>query len=131
MIKVEVFEGEAIQLEHIHIMYQFYLSTTDKKWGKSYLSEEFFHLIHTTMRNSLMLIMALARPVRPVRSHSREDVQEVEARLVTEHRDGPSSCAITLLRPLAGDSAREVEILLHRLSDLRLGSPSRMRQRFY
>ena len=60
MIKVEVFEGEAIQLEHIHIMYQFYLSTTDKKWGKSYLSEEFFHLIHTTMRNSLVLIMAFA-----------------------------------------------------------------------
>ena len=44
MIKVEVLEGEAILVEHINYMYEFYLSTSEKKWGRPYLSKDFFPL---------------------------------------------------------------------------------------
>jgi predicted N-acyltransferase len=60
MIKVEVLEGEAILPQHIHDMYHFYLSTTDKKWGQPYLTEDFFHRIHATMRKSMVLFLAYA-----------------------------------------------------------------------
>jgi len=60
MIKVSVLEGDAILPEHIHNMYQFYLSTIDRKWGQSYLSEDFFYRIHETMRKKLVLILAYA-----------------------------------------------------------------------
>ena len=58
MIRVEVLEGDEILPEHIHKMYLFYLSTTDKKWGNPYLSEYFFKLIHLSMRKSLVMILA-------------------------------------------------------------------------
>ena len=58
MIKVEIFEGNEILPEHIKNMYEFYLSTTYKKWGQSYLSEDFFFRIHATMQKSLLLILA-------------------------------------------------------------------------
>ena len=57
-IKVSVLEGDSILPEHMHKMYQFYLSTIDKKWGQSYLSEDFFYRIHETMRKRLVLILA-------------------------------------------------------------------------
>ena len=57
-IKVEVLEGEAIQVEHINYMYEFYLSTYEKKWGRPYLSKDFFSRIHQTMCNKLVLFLA-------------------------------------------------------------------------
>ena len=58
MIKVEVLEGEAILVEHINYMYEFYLSTSEKKWGHPYLSKEFFSRIHQTMCNKMVLFLA-------------------------------------------------------------------------
>lgn len=58
MIKVEVLEGEAILVEHINYMYEFYLSTSEKKWGRPYLSKDFFSRIHQTMCNNLVLFLA-------------------------------------------------------------------------
>ena len=71
------------------------------------------------------------RPVHPLRGHGREAVREVEAHLVAENGDGPSTGPVALLLSLAEDATQEIEILLHRLSDLCVGSPSRMRQRFH
>jgi predicted N-acyltransferase len=57
---VEVLEGDAILPEHINKMFLFYLSTTEKKWGQSYLSADFFQRIYVTMRNRMVLILAYA-----------------------------------------------------------------------
>ena len=60
-IYVEVLEGEAILVEHIQQMFLFYISTTNKKWGQAYLSEEFFQRIYKSMRKSIVLILAYAQ----------------------------------------------------------------------
>ena len=57
-IHIELLEGEAIQPEHIQVMYGFYLSTIDKKWASAYLTLDFFRQIQTTMRENMVLIMA-------------------------------------------------------------------------
>ena len=58
MIKIEILEGDDIVPEKIMIMYQFYLSTIHKKWGQSYLTEDFFKNIYKKMRERLLLILA-------------------------------------------------------------------------
>ncbi len=58
MIKVEVLEGNDILKKHINYMYEFYLSTSKKKWGHPYLSKDFFSRIHNTMRDRLVLFLA-------------------------------------------------------------------------
>lgn len=58
MIRVEILDGEEIGLDQIQSMYKFYISTTYKKWGQSYLTEAFFNNIHQTMRKRLLLILA-------------------------------------------------------------------------
>ena len=58
MIKIEILEGDDIVPEKIMIMYQFYLSTIYKKWGQSYLTEDFFKNIYKKMRERLLLILA-------------------------------------------------------------------------
>ncbi|MBC8260119.1 MAG: N-acetyltransferase [SAR324 cluster bacterium] len=57
-IKVVCVEGNQVTLEQIREMYQFYLATTEKKWGRPYLSEDFFVQIHQTMRRNLVLFLA-------------------------------------------------------------------------
>ena len=57
-IHIELLEGDAIQPEHIQVMYGFYLSTIDKKWASAYLTLDFFRQIQTTMRENMVLIMA-------------------------------------------------------------------------
>ena len=59
-INVEVLEGEAILPVHIQQMFLFYRSTTDKKWGQSYLSADFFQRLYATMRKRMVLILAYA-----------------------------------------------------------------------
>ena len=58
MIKVKIFEGDEILSEQIKSIYEFYLSTNYKKWGQSYLSEDFFYRIHANMKKNLLLILA-------------------------------------------------------------------------
>ena len=41
-VHIELLEGDAIQPEHIQVMYGFYLSTIDKKWAKCLTSPQFF-----------------------------------------------------------------------------------------
>jgi len=38
--------------------YEFYLTTIDKKWGGAYLTRDFFHLINSTMKDKILLIIA-------------------------------------------------------------------------
>ena len=64
-LDIRTLTGAAIEPAHWDAFYEFYLSTTDKKWGQSYLRRRFFSLIGERMANKIALVMAFdgARPV--------------------------------------------------------------------
>jgi predicted N-acyltransferase len=41
-LTIERLTGDALQPEHADMMYRFYMSTADRKWGSPYLNREFF-----------------------------------------------------------------------------------------
>lgn len=57
---VEIFEfsGDQLTSEHWEAFYGFYLDTGIRKWGSPYLNREFFEIIHQTMAEHILLIMA-------------------------------------------------------------------------
>ena len=55
---IEKLTGEQLNEEIWDSFYNFYLNTVDKKWGGSYLTKEFFHLLNDTMKNDILLIIA-------------------------------------------------------------------------
>ena len=57
-ITIEILQEEDIEDRHIQVMYAFYLSTIDKKWGSPYLSLDFFQQVHVSMRDRLVLVLA-------------------------------------------------------------------------
>jgi predicted N-acyltransferase len=59
-VAVKALTGDAIEVRHWDAFYQFYLNTTDRKWGPSYLTRAFFSLLHETLRDRVVLIMAEA-----------------------------------------------------------------------
>ncbi|MEJ6404621.1 GNAT family N-acetyltransferase [Yoonia sp. 2307UL14-13] len=57
--------GDAIKEEHWDAFWQFYQDTGNRKWGTPYLTRNFFHFAHETMRDDMMLTLAI-RDDRPV-----------------------------------------------------------------
>ena len=57
--------GDAIQPAHWDAMWMFYQDTGGRKWGRPYLTRDFFRQLHTTMRDDVLLVLAFdgARPV--------------------------------------------------------------------
>jgi len=57
--------GEAIRSEHWDAFWQFYQDTGSRKWGTPYLTRAFFDEIHDTMRDDVLLVLALkdGRPI--------------------------------------------------------------------
>ncbi len=55
---IERLTGEDLGPEHAKIMYGFYLSTFDRKWGFPYLTEEFFYEVFRTMKDRTLLALA-------------------------------------------------------------------------
>ncbi len=51
--------GDDLRPEHWDAFWQFYQSTGARKWGTPYLSRAFFDLLHSTMRDSVLLVLAL------------------------------------------------------------------------
>lgn len=51
--------GEAIRPEHWDAFWQFYQDTGSRKWGTPYLTRAFFDEIHNTMRDDVLLVLAL------------------------------------------------------------------------
>lgn len=64
-LDIRVLSGAEIEEHHWDAFYQFYLATTDKKWGESYLRRTFFSLIGERLGDRVVLIMAFDgdRPV--------------------------------------------------------------------
>jgi len=57
--------GDAIQPEHWDDFWVFYQDTGARKWGRPYLTRAFFDLAQETMRDDMLLVLAL-RDGRPV-----------------------------------------------------------------
>jgi len=50
--------GDAIGPEHWDAFFEFYISTSDRKWGSPYLTREFFDLLGARMADKVLLVMA-------------------------------------------------------------------------
>ena len=57
-LRIERLSGKALGSEHASIMYRFYLSTLDRKWGSPYLTEAFFAEVFRTMGDRILLVLA-------------------------------------------------------------------------
>ena len=55
-LTIEALSGNDITEDHWDAFYRFYLATSDKKWGSSYLTREFFSLLGERMGERLVLI---------------------------------------------------------------------------
>jgi hypothetical protein len=57
-VSLRALTGGEIEPRHWDAFYRFYCATTDKKWGPSYLTREFFHLLGQTLGDRVVLIVA-------------------------------------------------------------------------
>ena len=57
--RIEQFSGEDITRDHWDYFWEFYQDTGRRKWGQPYLTREFFEEMHTTMRDDILLILAI------------------------------------------------------------------------
>ena len=57
-IELRALTGDDIKPEHWDAFWQFYMDTGSRKWGRPYLTREFFEMIHATMRQHILLVMA-------------------------------------------------------------------------
>ncbi len=57
--------GDAIREEHWDAFWAFYLDTGSRKWGRPYLTRQFFSLLGERMANDVLLMLAL-RDGRPI-----------------------------------------------------------------
>ncbi len=51
--------GDDIQEEHWDAFWVFYQDTGARKWGQPYLTRNFFHFAHQTMRDDMLLVLAM------------------------------------------------------------------------
>jgi uncharacterized protein len=57
-ISFDMLTGNDIKPVHWETFYKFYMDTGARKWGRPYLTREFFAQIHETMRQHVLLVMA-------------------------------------------------------------------------
>ena len=57
--------GDQIKEEHWDAFWVFYQDTGSRKWGTPYLTRNFFHFAHQTLRDDMLLVLAI-RDGRPV-----------------------------------------------------------------
>ena len=55
---IERLTGDDLTPGHATIMYRFYLSTLDRKWGSPYLTGAFFDEVFRTMKDRILLVLA-------------------------------------------------------------------------
>ena len=56
-LKIEHLTGAAIEEQHWDAMYEFYMDTGSRKWGRPYLNRTFFSLLGAAMADHCLLIM--------------------------------------------------------------------------
>ncbi|GAB4271820.1 MAG: GNAT family N-acetyltransferase [Pararhodobacter sp.] len=63
--EIVALSGDALQPAHWDAFWTFYQDTGSRKWGRPYLTRAFFDRIHETMRDDILLVLAV-RDGRPV-----------------------------------------------------------------
>jgi predicted N-acyltransferase len=64
-IAFQVLTGDDIKAHHWDAFWEFYMDTGSRKWGQPYLTRQFFALMHDTMRQHILLVMA-CRGSKPI-----------------------------------------------------------------
>jgi uncharacterized protein len=57
-LEIDVLSGSDLRPRHWDAFYEFYLATSDRKWGSAYLNRRFFALIGERMPEKIVLVMA-------------------------------------------------------------------------
>jgi predicted N-acyltransferase len=57
-LDIRAFSGHEMSEDYWDAFYQFYLATTDKKWGQNYLQRDFFSLLGERIPDAIVMIMA-------------------------------------------------------------------------
>ncbi len=57
-ITIERLTGEDIKEHHLDAFYEFYTNTSNRKWGRPYLTRRFFSEISVSMSDQILLILA-------------------------------------------------------------------------
>ena len=57
-VKIHLLTGDDIKGRHWDAFYQFYVDTSDRKWGSAYLNREFFDVLGERMADKVLLVMA-------------------------------------------------------------------------
>jgi predicted N-acyltransferase len=57
-LEIEVLTGADLKPRHWDAFFEFYLATSDRKWGSAYLNRRFFALIGERMPEKIVLVMA-------------------------------------------------------------------------
>ena len=56
--EIRQFRGDDLRPEHWDAFWAFYQDTGSRKWGRPYLTRDFFDCIHQTMRDDILLVLA-------------------------------------------------------------------------
>lgn len=57
-LKIETLEGNEIKSQHWDLMYELYISTSDRKWGSPYLEKGFFKYIDNNFKENAVIMLA-------------------------------------------------------------------------
>jgi len=57
-VDIKQLRGDDIQTEHWDAFYQFYMDTSQRKWGRPYLNRNFFETVHQSMKDQILLVLA-------------------------------------------------------------------------
>ncbi|CAI6011578.1 unnamed protein product [Closterium sp. NIES-65] len=57
-LKLLRLRGDDIKAHHWNSFFQFYCNTTNRKWGQTYLTREFFHLLGERLGEKVLLVVA-------------------------------------------------------------------------
>lgn len=57
-LNISIIEKEDIKRQHMDAIWEFYLHTTSRKWGRPYLNRQFFNLMFENFRHRLVLVLA-------------------------------------------------------------------------
>ena len=57
-LEIEVLTGSDLKSRHWDAFFEFYLATSDRKWGSAYLNRRFFGMIGDRMPEKVVLVMA-------------------------------------------------------------------------
>ena len=63
--EIRMLTGDQIEAHHWDYVWQFYQDTGARKWGMPYLTRRFFDVAHDTLRDDILLVLAM-RNDRPV-----------------------------------------------------------------